>query len=72
MYSIGFIGCGNMAKAMIKGTLSSGFLEKYNLWASTASELSLRRIKEEFDINTSLDNKEIVNKSYSYTCRKAS
>lgn len=63
MYSVGFIGCGNMGKAMLKGIIASGFLSKDELWASTSSEDSLSLIKKEFDINTSLDNKEIVSRS---------
>ena len=48
----GFIGCGNMASAMIRGMLSGGVLEKEELMASAKHESSLERIRKEAGILT--------------------
>lgn len=48
----GFIGCGNMASAMIRGMLSGGVLEKEELMASAKHESSRERIRKEAGILT--------------------
>ncbi len=57
---IGFIGCGNMAKAMIRGIIDSNLLDKKNIYVSAKTEASLENIRKEFGINTSLENKKIA------------
>lgn len=47
---IGFIGCGNMASAMIAGLIKNGFNSK-NITASNPSQDKLERIKQLYDIN---------------------
>ncbi len=47
---IGFIGCGNMAGAMIHGLLESGTAEKKQLMASDRSEAARKKITEELAI----------------------
>ena len=47
---ISFIGCGNMATAMIGGILKSGMAEKADLMASAASEKTRDRIRNELGI----------------------
>lgn len=58
--NIGFIGCGNMASAMIKGIVKSGLVNSQDIMASNPSEGKLIKIKEETDIVTTQDNKEIA------------
>lgn len=69
---IGFIGCGNMAKAMIGGMLKSGLVKAGNIIAGAKTQQSLEKAKQEFaldiknqnhTIQTTLDNKEVVQKS---------
>ncbi len=70
---IGFIGCGNMAKAMIGGMLKSGLVKAENIIASAKTQQSLEEAKREFEnldvinqnhtIQTTLDNGEVVQKS---------
>lgn len=54
-YKLGFIGCGNMAKAIINGLLSSKFLSEKDMFISTPS------IKEKYQgIDTTNDNVEVM------------
>lgn len=53
---IGFIGCGNMAKAIIKGIIGSGIFEAENIMASDISIDKLEEIKEELGIKITDDN----------------
>lgn len=57
---IGFIGGGNMAKAMIGGMISSGLIASENIIVSSNTQETLDRVKKEFNIKTNLDNKEIA------------
>ncbi|MDO4476228.1 MAG: pyrroline-5-carboxylate reductase [Lachnospiraceae bacterium] len=47
---IGFIGCGNMATAMIKGILGKGMEAPENICASAKSEKTRTKIREELQI----------------------
>lgn len=60
---IGFIGCGNMAKAMIKGIINSKLIKTENIYASALSENTLINAKNKFNINTTKDSREVVLKS---------
>ncbi len=57
---IGFIGAGNMAKAMITGVVASGLTSSENIIASDGYAPCLENIKNEFGINIAADNKEVV------------
>ena len=59
---IGFIGCGNMGGAMIRGILASGQAGREDLAASDYSEQSRKRIRDEFGIRC-LSNEEIASTS---------
>ena len=48
--NIGFIGCGNMAGAMIGGILSDGTIEREQIMASAKSEQTRRKIREQLGI----------------------
>ena len=56
---LGFIGCGKMAKAIIKGVLASN--SDIEIIASTSSSLSAQKAKEELNINVVNDNKFVAN-----------
>ena len=60
---IGFIGCGKMASAIIKGIIKSQFIDKKNIIASKSSPENLEKLSKELKIKIILDNKEIVKKS---------
>ncbi|MDF2505064.1 MULTISPECIES: pyrroline-5-carboxylate reductase [Clostridium] len=54
--NIGFIGCGNMAKAMIGGIVTSKLYSPQKIMVSNPSNSSLQEVKEKFNIITSNDN----------------
>lgn len=57
---IGFIGLGNMAKAMIGGMLQEGVVEREDVVGSAKTEATLERIEEEFHIATFKDNRQVA------------
>lgn len=57
---IGFIGCGNMAGAIIGGIVKSDLLESKSIMASNPTEEKLKTIKEKYNILTTKDNKEVA------------
>lgn len=57
---LGFIGCGNMGKAMLSGVLESGKCTKVDVIASAKTEGTREKIKSEFDIAVTADNKEVA------------
>ena len=46
MKRIGFIGCGNMGRAMVGGLINSGFSNSSNIIVSTRTEESAKLIKK--------------------------
>lgn len=60
---IGFIGCGHMASAIIKGILNSKFLLPQNITASEVSEDFARKKKSELGIEVYTDNGIVVKNS---------
>lgn len=59
---IGFIGCGNMGEAMIKGIISS-FNNSHNIYISTKTEDRQEFLKKEYNINICRTNKEVASNS---------
>jgi len=57
---IGFIGCGNMGTAMLKGILDAGTLDRQTLIASARSEATKKKIKEDLKIRLAADNREVA------------
>lgn len=57
---IGFIGCGNMAKAIIGGIVSSGFADPDHVLASNRSIPKLIEMKETYHIKITQDNKMVA------------
>lgn len=60
---IGFVGCGNMGTAMIRGIISSGKCSKENIIASDKSEEFIKQKKEELGIEIVTDNKKVAESS---------
>ncbi|PXF58986.1 MAG: pyrroline-5-carboxylate reductase [Deltaproteobacteria bacterium] len=58
--TLGFVGGGQMAEALIKGLLSKEFLKPGRITASDLSEDRRNHLKETFGINTTSENKEAV------------
>jgi pyrroline-5-carboxylate reductase len=54
---VSFIGCGNMAQAMIGGMVKSGVVLKEDITASASSNTNLDAVEEKYGIVTTLDNK---------------
>ncbi|WP_099469419.1 pyrroline-5-carboxylate reductase [Konateibacter massiliensis] len=57
---LGFIGCGNMASAMIGGIISNGICEAGNIIASDAYTPALEKAKENLKIQVTEDNKKVA------------
>lgn len=57
---IGFIGCGNMAGAMISGILRKNLVPAENLMASAKSEETVRRAADQFSIAATRDNTRVA------------
>ena len=57
---IGFIGCGNMGKAILSGIISSNKISKENIMVSTKTEQSKNNIKNEFGVEATLNSKEVA------------
>lgn len=60
---IGFIGCGKMASAIIKGVISSEFLPAENIKGSEVNLEVAQNAKERLSIDVITDNKELVSQS---------
>jgi len=58
--NIGFIGCGNMAQAMIGGIIKSGYVSRESIIASNPSKGKLQLVKDKDNILTTLDNIEVA------------
>jgi pyrroline-5-carboxylate reductase len=60
---IGFIGCGNMAQAMIGGIIASGLYEKNNILCFDPSVQARTAIEEKFNFKTLSSNQEVAKDS---------
>lgn len=60
---IGFIGCGNMGKAMLGALVNSHNIKKEDIIVSTKSESSAKNISLEFEVETTIANVEVAKKS---------
>ena len=57
---IGFVGCGNMASAMIGGILKKGIFSKDEIIVSNLTEEGSRRSREKLGVVTTLDNRKVA------------
>ena len=58
--TIGFIGLGNMASAMIGGMLQKGIAKPGEIVGSAKTQKTIERAQKEYDIRVTLDNKEVA------------
>jgi len=57
---IGFIGGGNMASSLISGLIASGHAPE-QIWVSDISPDTLTTLKNQLNVNTSVNNDDIIN-----------
>ena len=60
---LGFIGCGNMAQAMITGILTQKVVNPEELIVSNPREEKTAKLREKFGILTTTDNKKVAKES---------
>ncbi|CAH2213740.1 pyrroline-5-carboxylate reductase [Tepidibacter aestuarii] len=60
---IGFIGCGNMGRAMIGGVVKSGLLKPESIIVADGYKGSLDLVSNEYGVKTTMDNKEVAKTS---------
>ena len=63
MNKIGFIGGGKMATAIMKGIINSNWCESKNIFVSDKNEEALKILEQDYGIQTTLDNIEVVKNS---------
>jgi pyrroline-5-carboxylate reductase len=63
MVKIGFIGSGNMASALMKGILDKGITDNLGIISSDKDPVRLKDVKQKLEINTTHDNKIIIQNS---------
>lgn len=61
--TIGFIGCGKMAQAIIGGILKANLMEPSYIVASTRTESTLEQVREKFGIKIGLHNVDVAEKA---------
>ncbi len=57
---LGFIGCGNMAQAMLRGILAGKLYQPEDILVSRRNKKALAQIEEQFGVKTTTDNKEVA------------
>ncbi len=62
-YTIGFIGCGNMAQSMIAGALTSGQVQPSDIVISARTEATRTRVQEKFGVQAFADNADVLRAS---------
>ena len=60
---LGFIGCGNMANAMMSGIIKNGIFQADEIITSDLNSTALERAKRELQVITAADNKEVTQKA---------
>ncbi|WP_125154070.1 pyrroline-5-carboxylate reductase [Clostridium rectalis] len=61
--NIGFIGCGNMAQAMLSGIINSEIVGCKNVYVSDPDENKLIQIEDQYGVNINTNNEKIVENS---------
>ena len=65
---IGFIGCGNMASAMIGGILKKGIFTKEEIVVSNLTEEGSRRSREKLGVVTTMENRQVAESAKIVPC----
>lgn len=58
--TVGFIGCGNMGKAILSGLLETGWVSASRVMVSTSRESTQNEIRDRFETQVTGDNKEVA------------
>ncbi|OXS54187.1 pyrroline-5-carboxylate reductase [Bacillus sp. V-88] len=58
--TIGFIGCGNMAQAIMGGILKSGLVDRQSVRASARTQETLDMVREKFGVKATDDNLDVA------------
>ncbi|MTI67425.1 MAG: pyrroline-5-carboxylate reductase [Firmicutes bacterium] len=61
--TVGFIGCGNMAQAMLGGMINSNTLDNENVIVSNPTNNKLHLVKKQYDVKVTNDNNEVAKES---------
>ncbi|MBL7545719.1 MAG: pyrroline-5-carboxylate reductase [Bdellovibrionaceae bacterium] len=61
--TIGFMGCGNMAQAIIKGLIDNKVIPAQKIFISNRSQGKLLKLRDQFGVNPVNSNEELVEKS---------
>lgn len=59
MHTIGFIGAGKMAEAMMAGLISKGFADAAHIWASDVNQERLEELRRRHGVRIGRDNAEV-------------
>lgn len=59
-YRLGFIGCGNMGKAMLAGALEKGWTEAEKIVVHTHSQQSMEALVAQYGVDTTKDNRSVA------------
>ena len=62
-YKIGFIGCGNMASAIIQGIVKKTDIKNEEIIVSDASEVAISKAADNIGVNATLSNTRVVSES---------
>jgi pyrroline-5-carboxylate reductase len=60
MSTIGFIGGGNMAEALLKGILEAGLYAPRDIWMSDVRPERLDQLKQQYHVHITVDNRELT------------
>jgi pyrroline-5-carboxylate reductase len=60
MKTIGFIGGGNMAQALLEGIIKAGLFDVNNIWVSDVRSERLDELKARYGVHVTSDNKELT------------
>ncbi len=60
---IGFVGSGNMARALISGLILSNSTDPENIISSDVTNETISKVREKYHVKTTLNNTEVVEKS---------
>ncbi|MGL5152107.1 MAG: pyrroline-5-carboxylate reductase [Clostridium sp.] len=61
--NIGFIGCGNMGRAILSGIINKDFEKGEKIFVSRTNMGELEKLKDQFGVNISTDNKFVASKA---------
>ena len=61
--TIGFLGTGNMAEALIKGMLTAGLVKPEQIWGSDPRQSRCQQLKQQYGINMTTHNIDVVRRA---------